>query len=149
MPDGKIEGQTVYRYEFLLGGLVAYLDRNPHMRTALLVNASLDNAELTLPGSGAGLDTRMLEIGEETLRDDLRWLFMDLNTSWKSTYEEVPSYRFAIMQSDTFVFPLPSGARAGPAALLAEPSRRAQGNADPDIGDRRARPAGADRRERG
>jgi len=102
-----IEGQTVYRYEFLVGGLVAYLDRNPHMRTQALVNASLENAaELTLPGTGAGLESRITEIGEDTLRDDLRWLFVDVNEAMKAAYALDPAWTFAIMQSDTFVFPL-------------------------------------------
>jgi hypothetical protein len=101
-----IEGATVYRYEYLLGGLMAYLDRNPHMRTSLVLQASVDNAALTLPTSGAALETRMLDIGEDTLRDDLKWVFINFREAMKVKYAGVSAWENAVMQSDTFVFPL-------------------------------------------
>ena len=62
------------------------------MRTQALVNASLENAaELTLPGTGAGLESRITEIGEDTLRDDLRWLFVDVNEAMKAAYALDPA----------------------------------------------------------
>jgi hypothetical protein len=99
--DPVIEGQTVYSYERLLAGLAAYLDQDPHMRTKQLVETALDDTKW-----GAGIEARMMKVGDETLRDDLTWVFLQLNNAVKSVYATVPSWTYAIMQADTFVYPL-------------------------------------------
>ncbi|MGH7071621.1 MAG: hypothetical protein ACREFO_16645, partial [Acetobacteraceae bacterium] len=99
--DPVIEGQTAYSYERLLAGLAAYLNQNPHMRTKELVETALDDAKW-----GAGIESRMMQVGDETLKDDLTWVFLKLNEAMKATYATVPSWTNAIMQADTFVYPL-------------------------------------------
>jgi hypothetical protein len=98
--DPVIEGQTVYSYERLLAGLAAYLDQDPHMRTKQLVETALDDTKW-----GAGIESRMMQVGDETLKDDLSWVFLRLNEAMKTTYASVPAWTYAIMQADTFVFP--------------------------------------------
>lgn len=99
--DPVIEGQTVYSYERLLAGLAAYLDQDPHMRTKQLVDTALDDTKW-----GAGIEARLMKIGDETLKDDLTWVFLKLNEAMKTTYASVPAWTYAIMQADTFVYPL-------------------------------------------
>jgi hypothetical protein len=99
--DPVIEGQTVYSYERLLAGLAAYLDQDPHMRTKQLVETALDDTKW-----GAGIESHMMQIGDETLRGDLTWVFNELNAAMKSVYATVPAWTYAIMQADTFVYPL-------------------------------------------
>jgi hypothetical protein len=46
--DRPLEGMTHYRYEFLLDALGAYLSRNPHIKTSVLLKEAMDTAKLSV-----------------------------------------------------------------------------------------------------
>jgi hypothetical protein len=71
------------------------------MRTKQLVETALDNTKW-----GSGIESRMMQVGDETLKNDLTWVFLQLNEDMKATYASVPAWTYAIMQADTFVYPL-------------------------------------------
>jgi hypothetical protein len=62
--DRPIEGVNVFRYEYLINALVAYVDRNPHVKTTTLLQ------ELSRGGS---LDERITDIDAEC-RGDIVWV---------------------------------------------------------------------------
>lgn len=94
--DRPIEGVNVFRYEYLINALVAYVDRNPHMKTTTLLQ------DLSQGGS---LDERITDIDAEC-RADIVWVFRDLNQAIAAKYEGHPQWEHAVMSSDTFTYPL-------------------------------------------
>lgn len=96
----------VQRWRWSLNGLLSYLGRDPHMRTSSVLATAVDNAALTLPKTGEVIESQIMDISDEACRDDLKWVRVDLNNAIKAKYAGVPAWENAIMQSDTFVFPL-------------------------------------------
>lgn len=117
--DRPIEGVNVFRYEYLINALIAYVDRNPHMKTTtLLQNLS----------QGGSLDDRITDIDTEC-RADIVWVFRDLNQAMASKYEGHPQWEHAVMSSDTFTYPLLAAlgaARDFPAGRPAIEDRKAK-----------------------
>lgn len=94
--DRPIEGVNVFRYEYLINALVAYVDRNPHMKTTSLLQ------DLS---RGDSLDDRITDIDAEC-RADIVWVFHDLQQAMAAKYEGHPQWEHAVMSSDTFTYPL-------------------------------------------
>jgi hypothetical protein len=91
-----VEGVNTFRYEYLINALIAYVDRNPHIKTTTLLQ------ELS---EGGSLDGRITDIDAEC-RADIVWLFHDLNRAMAAKYAGHPQWEHAVMSSDTFTYPL-------------------------------------------
>jgi hypothetical protein len=102
--ERPVEGVTHFRYEFLLDALGAYLSRNPHMKTSVLLQQSVDPAKLSVEDKS--IDERITEIGDEVCKSDLLWVCRDLNQAMQDGYKGDPNWQYAILTSDNFTFPL-------------------------------------------
>ncbi len=99
VPEGAIvAGVTHFRYEYLLDGLVAYVSRNPQVKT----RAILEDAE----APQLDLEERVTEIGSELCRADFVWVCRDLNRAIQERYRNSEKWRDAIQHSDNFFIPL-------------------------------------------
>jgi hypothetical protein len=67
----------VFRYEYSINALVAYVDRDPHRKTNTLLQ--------DLPRGGS-LDERITDIDSEW-RADIVWVFRDLDRAMAAKYE--------------------------------------------------------------
>ena len=97
--DAVIPGMTHFRYEYLLDGLVAYVSRNPQVKTSEILQGKADAPNLAL-------EERVTEIGSELCRADFTWVCRELNDVIQERYREDPKWRFAIQNSDNFFIPL-------------------------------------------
>ncbi len=97
--DAVIPGTTHFRYEYLLDGLVAYVARNPQIKTTEILQEKADTANLAL-------EERVTEIGSEFCRADFVWVCRDLNDVVQERYKDDPKWRIAIQNSDHFFMPL-------------------------------------------
>lgn len=97
--DDVIPGMTHFRYEYLLDGLVAYVTRNPQVKTTEILQQKAETADLDL-------DERVTEIGSEFCRADFVWVCRDLNKVIQERYKDDPRWRVAIQKSDNFFIPL-------------------------------------------
>lgn len=118
--DAVIPGLTHFRYEYLLDGLVAYVTRNPQVKTSEILQEKGDNPNLAL-------EERVTEIGSEFCRADFVWVCLDLNEAIQERYKDDPKWRIAIQNSDNFFIPLMAAvgdARANPRARGALEDRK-------------------------
>lgn len=89
---------THFRYEFLIDGLIAYLSRDPQVKT----RAELEDDE----GTNKRLAERVTEIGSEGCKSDFQWVCLELNRLINKRYADVPKWRGIIQISDNFFIPL-------------------------------------------
>lgn len=89
---------THFRYEFLIDGLIAYVSRDPQIKT----KGALEDPD----GMNQRLSERVMEIGSEVCKTDFRWLCLDLNRLINKRYADVPKWRGIIQTSDNFFIPL-------------------------------------------
>jgi hypothetical protein len=93
-----IPSVTHFRYEFLIDGLIAYVSRDPQIKT----RAVLEDED----GINRRLAERVTEIGSEVCRDDFQWVCLDLNRLINKRYADNPKWRGIIQTSDNFFIPL-------------------------------------------
>jgi len=93
-----IPSTTHFRYEFLIDGLIAYVSRDPQIKT----RSVLDEAD----GVGQRLSERIMEIGSEVCKADFQWVCLQLNKLINRKYADVPKWRGIIQTSDNFFIPL-------------------------------------------
>lgn len=93
-----IPSTTHFRYEFLIDGLIAYLSRDPQVKT----RTELEDDEST----NKRLAERVTEIGSEGCKADFQWACLELNKLVNKRYADVPKWRGIIQTSDNFFIPL-------------------------------------------
>jgi hypothetical protein len=89
---------THFRYEFLIDGLIAYVSRDPQVKT----RTELEDDE----GTNKRLGERVTEIGSEGCKSDFQWACLELNKLINKRYADVPKWRGIIQTSDNFFIPL-------------------------------------------
>lgn len=94
-----IPGLTHFRHEYLLDGLMAYVTRDPNVKTTQILQEKADSPNLAL-------EERVAEIGSEFCRADFTWVCLDLNRAIQEKYKADPRWRIAIQNSDNFFIPL-------------------------------------------
>lgn len=122
-----ISGITHFRYDLLLDGLCAYLARNPHIKTSMLLQDAGDVVKLSVEDKS--VDERITEIGSEVCKADFVWACKDLNEAIKRKYTLEPRWVSAVQNNDNFFIPLM--AALGDARSF-EPAR-------PNLEDRKAK----------
>jgi hypothetical protein len=93
-----IPSVTHFRFEFLVDGLIAYVSRDPQIKT----RAVLEDSD----GISERLGERVVEIGSEACKSDFQWACLDLNKLINKKYADVPKWRGIIQTSDNFFIPL-------------------------------------------
>lgn len=89
---------THFRYEFLVDGLIAYVSRDPQIKTRSVLE---DDDALN-----SRLGERVTEIGSEACKADFQWACLELNKLINRKYADVPKWRGIIQTSDNFFIPL-------------------------------------------
>jgi hypothetical protein len=97
--DAVIPGLTHFRHEYLLDGLMAYVTRDPNVKTTQILQEKADSPKLAF-------EERVAEIGSEFCRADFTWVCLDLNRAVQEKYKSDPRWRIAIQNSDNFFIPL-------------------------------------------
>ena len=85
-PDRQVEGVNVYRYEYVLDGLIAYLSRDPHVKTSQVLQGLASDGKLSVRDTS--IEERITDIGAAECRSDLVWVFRDINEAMAAKYEE-------------------------------------------------------------
>jgi hypothetical protein len=93
-----IPSVTHFRYEFLVDGLIAYVSRDPQIKT----RGVLEDTE----GISQRLSERVMEIGSEVCKADFQWVCLEMNKLVNKRYADVPKWRGIIQTSDNFFIPL-------------------------------------------
>lgn len=93
-----IPSVTHFRFEFLVDGLIAYVSRDPQIKTRGLLEET--------DGISQRLSERIVEIGSEVCKSDFRWVCLDLNKLINKKYADVPKWRGIIQTSDNFFIPV-------------------------------------------
>lgn len=93
-----IPSVTHFRFEFLVDGLIAYVSRDPQIKTRGVLEET--------DGISQRLSERIVEIGSEVCRSDFQWVCIDLNKLINKKYADVPKWRGIIQTSDNFFIPL-------------------------------------------
>ena len=96
----EIPSITHFRYEFLIDGLIAYVSRDPQIKT----RSVLEDQD----GINQRLSEHIVEIGSEICKSDFQWICLDLNKLINKKYADVPKWRGIIQTSDNFFIPLMS-----------------------------------------
>jgi len=92
-----IPSVTHFRYEFLIDGLIAYVSRDPQIKT----KGALEDPD----GMNQRLSERVMEIGSEVCRADFQWVCLELNRLINKRYADAPKWRGIIQTSDNFFIP--------------------------------------------
>jgi len=93
-----IPSVTHFRFEYLVDGLIAYVSRDPQIKTRALLEDS--------DGISQRLSERVVEVGSEACKSDFQWACVDLNKLINKKYADVPKWRGIIQTSDNFFIPL-------------------------------------------
>jgi hypothetical protein len=98
-PDDRvipIPSVTHFRYEYLLDGLQAYVDGDPHIKT----QTTIQNEDASV------LSDRVMEIGSEVCKLDFQWVCLTLNQLVREKYKGQPAREFQVQNADNFFIPL-------------------------------------------
>jgi hypothetical protein len=99
-----IAGISHFRYDLLLDGLCAYLARNPHIKTSMLLQDAGDVVKLSVEDKS--VEERITEIGSEVCKADFVWACKEFNQTIKRKYASEPRWVYAIQNNDNFFIPL-------------------------------------------
>jgi len=87
-----------FRFELLIDGLISYATGDPQIKTK---NVLEDKESMN-----DRLSANVIEIGNETCRNDFIWMCLDLNKQINQKYADEPKWRGIIQTSDNFFIPL-------------------------------------------
>src|SRR5262249_28140318 len=116
-----------FRLEYLINGVMAYVERDPQVKTKAQLEKIYANQDVA-SGLSHDLITYLMEIGNDTSRDDFLWACDVVNRQLARVYRTEPKWRVGIQESDTFFFPLMAAlgkAREQVAASQIEERKRA------------------------
>lgn len=115
-----------FRFEYLLDGMKAYVEEDPHVKTTTVLQKAVKEDEFV----DKTLSARITELGSENCKHDFRWACLELNAALQDKYSDQNSAaHFVIQNSDTFFIPLMAAlgaARGQPSIRSAIEDRQAK-----------------------
>jgi hypothetical protein len=108
--DSNGATSTVYRLEYMVNAVMAYVERNPHIKT----RSTMDKAYQSGSGQamidmGPNIVNHLLDLGNDMVMADFQWACTALNGEISRVYADNPRWRNAISDSDNTLFPLLAG----------------------------------------
>jgi len=93
------EAITPFKYEYLLMGLLGYVNRDPQVKTSKV----LKDEGSAFPDQ---LSEQVVQIGSELCKQDFSWVCGTLNEFIKEKYADTPKWAGFIQNSDNYFIPI-------------------------------------------
>jgi hypothetical protein len=92
------ESSPAFRFEYLINGLVAYVTRDPQIKTSKV----LQDDDSVFPD---GLSERVTDIGSELCARDFQWVGIELNSYIRERYRSKSKWESFCQSSDNYFIP--------------------------------------------